>query len=282
MKIIQLSSETDFEGWRQVAKLLWYHHISPQNVMWRGPSTAQGLFDQAEDIRWRGKITSRASLTVPRQFIALAKRAICHQDENRFDKLYQLFWRLQKSPRLLENASDRDVSWLLACDKAIRRDVHKMHAFVRFRKVGEDQAGREQFAAWFEPTHYIVGLATPFFRRRFPNMDWVIVTPYQTAIWNGEDLTFGPGGQKSDIPKNDAIEDQWRTYFSSIFNPARLKVKAMTSEMPKKYWHNLPEADLIPSLIATAQDRELKMQTDAVTTPHPLAAHLKAKQKAVS
>ncbi|MGO7668145.1 DUF4130 domain-containing protein, partial [Rhizobium ruizarguesonis] len=31
------------------------------------------------------------------------------------------------------------------------------------------------------------------------------------------------------------FDDLWRTYYASIFNPARLKLKAMQAEMPKKY-----------------------------------------------
>ena len=37
-------------------------------------------------------------------------------------------------------------------------------------------------------------------------------------------------------------------------------VKAMQSEMPKKYWKNLPEADLIPDLIRGADARVREMQ----------------------
>ena len=54
-------------------------------------------------------------------------------------------------------------------------------------------------------------------------------------------------------------EDLWRTYYASIFNPARLKVGAMLKEMPRKYWKNMPEAALIPALIAGAQAREAAM-----------------------
>ena len=43
----------------------------------------------------------------------------------------------------------------------------------------------------------------------------------------------------------------WKTYYASIFNPARVKVKAMTKEMPKKYWRNMPET----ALIAAARGR---------------------------
>ena len=63
--------------------------------------------------------------------------------------------------------------------KEVRRDEHKMHAFVRFREVGR---GNERFVAWFEPEHHIVELAAPFFVRRFTDMRWSILTPELCAI----------------------------------------------------------------------------------------------------
>ncbi len=80
-------------------------------------------------------------------------------------------------------------------------------------------------------------------------------------------MSFGPGGKKADVPADDALEESWRIYFSSIFNPARLKVEAMRSEMPKKYWRNLPEAELIPSLIRGAKQAEDDMLERQSTQP---------------
>src|SRR3546814_6914286 len=42
----------------------------------------------------------------------------------------------------------------------------------------------------------------------------------------------------------------------------------MLSEMPRKYWRNLPEAALIPELVAGAQSREAAM---IATPPKPSA-----------
>ena len=127
--------------------------------------------------------------------------------------------------------------------KAVRRDEHKMHAFVRFREVGREREAR--FVAWFEPEHHIVELAAPFFARRFADMPWSILTPDLCAHWDGLAVSFTPGVAKSEAPTEDRLEELWRRYYASIFNPARLKVKAMQTEMPKKYWRNLPEASLI-------------------------------------
>ena len=60
--------------------------------------------------------------------------------------------------------------------KEVRRDLHKMHAFVRFREVEEPGAGA-RFVAFFEPDHHIVRHTAGFFVRRFSNMRWSILTP---------------------------------------------------------------------------------------------------------
>jgi hypothetical protein len=69
-------------------------------------------------------------------------------------------------------------------------------------------------------------------------------------------LSEGPGATRADAPDGDPVEEVWKTYYASIFNPARVKVKAMTKEMPKKYWKNMPETALVGELIAGAQARE--------------------------
>ena len=123
------------------------------------------------------------------------------------------------------------------------------------------------FIAWFEPSHDIVTRVAPFFVRRFAGMRWSILTPLRSAHWNGEELTFGAGAHKGEAPGEDALEDLWRTYYANIFNPARLKVKAMTQEMPVRYWKNLPEAELIPGLIRDASARMQAMVEKAPSVP---------------
>lgn len=273
--IAELAHETDFEGWRAAARRLCAAGVAPEAVEWRIRGADGSLFGAMETA-----CEERVGRPphAPRRFIDQARRVACHRDGERYHRLYRLLWRLQTEPKLIEIASDRDVAWLHCCDKSIKRDRHKMHALVRFRKVGEVE-GRERFVAWFEPEHRITELAAPFFMRRFPNMDWAILTPDRTAVWDGTNLRFGPGARRENAPMADVVEEQWRAYFSAIFNPARLKVKAMMAEMPKKYWHNLPEADCIPTLIERAEGRMDHMQFNAVTSPSALARRLKGREK---
>ena len=264
---VRLDSETDFAGWRDAARRLALNEVRPEDVDWH---VAPGS-DQAE----LPEVPARAQLVVPRDFIGHAETAFCHSDPGRFAFLYRMLWRLRDEPKLLEIASDPDTRRLEAMEKAVRRDSHKMHAFVRFRKIGD--GADERYVAWFEPDHFIVERNAPFFVRRFTGMRWTILTPNASAAWDGETLTIGPGAGKQDAPSEDAAEELWRTYFANIFNPARLKVKAMQKEMPKKYWRNLPEASLIPDMIAGADKAAKDMIAKMPTTPAPHHAKVQAR-----
>jgi DNA polymerase len=142
-----------------------------------------------------------------------------------------------------------------------------MRAFLRFREVEDDT---RRYVAWFEPDNFIVEANAPFFVRRFATMAWSILTPYRSAHWDGETLRLAAGARAADVPDDDALEAYWRAYFSSIFNPARVKIAAMTSEMPKKYWRNLPEAAAIPELIRQSRERTRTMiETPSVSPARP-------------
>ena len=84
--------------------------------------------------------------------------------------------------------------------------------------------------------------------------------PERCVEWNGETLAFGEGADRREKPPPDAGEELWLTYYEHIFNPARLKVAMMRREMPRRYWHNLPEAALIQPLSQARKQGERPLQ----------------------
>lgn len=286
MVTVTLAQPT-FAAWRTQARRLLHAGIPPGDLLWTDPSQHASLLP-ASSTETAGTspgtdteaLDTPRTITAPAAFLSVAERAAAHTDPRRWSLLYRLLYRLThgRERHLLSIPSDPDVRQARLWEKAVGRDIHKMHAFVRFRLIGQDPAsGREQFVAWFEPTHGIVRLATPFFVKRFAGMDWSILTPLECAHWDGRNLTYTPGLDRKDAPAADAHDDLWRTYYRSIFNPARLKVKAMKSEMPVKYWKNLPEARLIPELINDASARvESMLETPArPELPAPNNAYLR-------
>ena len=261
MRNVVLQGPTDFEGFRSAARMLLRERVAPDQVSWAESSGTASLFDDVP----APAAAESAPVSVPAAFARLAASVALHSDVDRFALLYRLLWRLRSEPRLLQVTMDADVARATLMEKSIHRDIHKMHAFVRFRRVpGVEPA---TFMAWFEPQHHILEAASPFFVRRFANTPWAIVTPERRAIWDLSELTFGPGGTRSEVPDEDATESLWRSYYASIFNPARLKVQSMRGHMPQKYWRNLPESSLIPELVSQSHRRTQHMIDESVTEP---------------
>jgi len=261
MHRVTVAAEDDFEGWRDAARGLAEAGVPPEGIGWQVEGHGDLFAAQPDSV----PPPPGPSFVVPRGFVELARAAICHSDPERFALLYQLLLKLRDNRHAMEDRADPLVDRLEKLAKEVRRDAHKMHAFVRFRELADDVGTR--FVAWFEPDHHIVRREAGFFVRRFANMRWSILTPALSIHWDGQRLTEGPGATRADAPDGDPVEEVWKTYYASIFNPARVKVKAMTKEMPKKYWRNMPETALIGGLIAGAQAREAEMIERSVAMP---------------
>lgn len=263
MHAVVLAHPADFDGWRKAARALAMADTPPEQVVWSVRQT-EDLF--AEPDLPIPPAAPGASFNVARPLVDLAQQVIQAADPERFALLYRLIWRAHAGEKhIAEDVADADVARASRLAQAVRRDIHKMHAFVRFREVPTETGTR--FAAWFEPTHYTLEAGAPFFMRRFATMRWSILTPYRSAHWDGETLAFGPGADPAALPGDDGMAAYWKTYFRAIFNPARLKIDAMRSEMPKKYWRNLPEAAAIPDMIRTAASRTQTMVANPMISP---------------
>ncbi len=285
-----LEGRGDLSEWRDAARRFLLSGIEPTAIDWRLSSEERELFGdraklpQKESPHPTVATSGAAKVAVPSAFLRLAEAVICHSDPGRFALLYRILFRLKRDLHLLDVKSDADIVAVDRMHKAVRRDCHKMTAFVRFKEMqfSVGVMDRRRFFAWFEPDHFIVDRVAPFFQRRFTDMDWIIATPRGSASWDGQTLmTSTEPAEKLDI--SDETDELWRTHYASIFNPARLKVRMMMAEMPKKYWKNLPEAELIPGLIAGAEAKLLDMGQRQSSEPLPfhhrlqkMAAHASA------
>jgi uracil-DNA glycosylase len=268
-RVALLADEADLEVFRRHARQGLIDGVEPSQLEWRVATRAEpDLFGHLPGIDEPAPADASATrIQVPALFVALADRAALHADSNRFGLLYRLLWRLVHKSALRHDPLDADRQQAELMARAVRRDMHKMTAFVRFRPLALAEGQTVQHVAWFEPEHHIVEATAPFFARRFAQMHWAILTPERCVRWDGRALTFGPGASRSDAPPADAAEQLWLTYYTSIFNPARLKLAMMQKEMPRRYWKNLPEAALIQPLAARAAQRERTMLEQPAKEP---------------
>ncbi|MFD1712786.1 UdgX family uracil-DNA binding protein [Ottowia sp. GY511] len=212
---------------------------------------------------------------VSTRFIETASLALLHSDEDRFMRVHAMLERIRKDGRHWNDVLHPEHVHLQALARQVRRDMHKMKAFVRFTRVA--RSGHEEYVAWFEPRHFVTQATAGFFQRRFATMRWTILTPVGSVRWNGEELIAGPAANRADAPATDSGEALWLTYYERIFNPARIKLNAMRKEMPVHYWKNLPEASRIGPMLAAAPRRVQEMVSHHADTERASAVRSASK-----
>src|SRR5205085_6424516 len=135
---VALSAPDDFDGWREKARDLAEADVPASAVVWRVDGSDADLFASDCDP------SAASSFPVPRAFVDLARDVVCHSDPERFALLYGLLLRLKSERHVLDDEADPRVRRAQELAKAVRRDIHKMHAFVRFREIDD------RFVAFFE------------------------------------------------------------------------------------------------------------------------------------
>jgi probable DNA metabolism protein len=243
---------SSFADWRTAARGLLAQGVASHEVDWAAPGEAD-LFGAAPEASGSPEPAAGATLRVSSSLMTLLEAAACFRAPDRWALLYRILWRSQQGDATAMSAADPDGSRLHAMAKAVKREAHKMHAFLRFRER-DPAAGDPRFIAWFEPTHDVLADAAGHFAKRMGRASWLIVTPDGTAASDGETVRFGPApvGRPAEVDIDDQGEALWLAYYRSIYNPSRLNTGAMEMHMPVRYWKNLPEGRLIPGLISAA------------------------------
>jgi probable DNA metabolism protein len=252
-RTVAIADPADVDAALAQLRGLLHDDVDPDAVQWSLVGDAQAALFGAPAVA-SAPSTAAPPPRLPRAFVALARQALLHDDAERHRLVHRLARDVQRERAAWLDTLRPDRLQLERLAQQVRREIHKMHAFVRFRPL-PDADGDVRHVAWFEPAHHVLRAATPFFVRRFATMRWAILTPRGCADWDCERLRFGPAAARSEAPAADDGEALWLAYYRSIFNPARVKVAMMRREMPVRFWRNLPEAAAIAPLLRAAPAR---------------------------
>jgi probable DNA metabolism protein len=240
-----------FAGWREVARSLLQQAVPPHQVNWLGDGDSGGLFDHAPAASNTQAVT--AAPRIPKQLLELLQSAARFRIEDRWSLLYRVLWRVAQGDRAAMLAGDIDGSQLHKRLKAVRREAHHLHAFLRFHPRPENAEG-PQLVAWHEPIHDILPSASEHFGKRLGRSTWLIATPDDGVYWDGQRLHYqrpcpSEWQRLAQTPEDDG-EALWLAYYGSTFNPARLNRSVLETNLPVRFWKNLPEGPLIPKLMS--------------------------------
>jgi probable DNA metabolism protein len=265
MRLLRFSGR--FADWRKECRKLLEDGVAPHTLTWQVDSACDDLFAAVGEEPARYAAT-RAAPKVPRELPELLESAARFRADDRWALLYRVLWRVTGGDRSAMLAGDIDGAALQRRVKAVRREAHHMHAFLRFRQ--RDAAlGAPQFVAWHEPAHDVLDLGAEHFAERMGRSTWLIATPDGAAHFDGTRVHY-----QQDCPAElrafaEGIRDDgerlWQAYYASTFNPARLNEKVMRGHMPTRFWKNLPEGPLIAELMSQARAGQQRLaQTAAV------------------
>lgn len=251
----QVRFDGSFAKWREAARTQLRRGLAPHQLSWVQDSQEnQDLFDQLDEPQ--PALSEDRPVRVPRVLLEQLESAARFRCRNRWSLLYRILWRVVQGDQAAMLAGDVDGSELHMRLKAVRREAHHLHAFLRF-KPRDATTGGPQLVAWHEPAHDILASASGHFAERLGRQTWLIATPDDGVYWDGERLHHA-----SPCPlewrqlaqgTNDRNEALWLAYYSSTFNPARLNRSVLETNMPVRFWKNLPEGQTIPRLMSEAR-----------------------------
>lgn len=169
--------------------------------------------------------------------------------------IYHLVWLLidKNDPGILNNFANQTVLYSAQLVKKIAREVHRMHAFVRFEK-----ATTGTYFALIAPDFNVLPLIGEHFMRRFADQPWTIFDTrrgyglhydLETVIFVDKGcLVFDEkcGTLPPDIRDQQETDYQqlWKKYFQSVNIKERVNKKLHLRHMPKRYWKNLVEKQI--------------------------------------
>ncbi|MFK8162962.1 MAG: TIGR03915 family putative DNA repair protein [Lewinella sp.] len=159
--------------------------------------------------------------------------------------------QMESEADVRQDAGDNKIRQLQRLDQQMGREVHRMHAFVRFQETPDGM-----FVALINPDFNCLPLLGDHFAARYPAMEWLI---YDTKRHYG--LHWNTTNKKASFITLDTnhdghlrqlstemlantetdYQDLWNIYFKAVDIPERRNMKLHLQHVPKRYWRYLTE-----------------------------------------
>ncbi len=162
---------------------------------------------------------------------------------------------------ILENFANPYILKAAQIEKMMHREVHRMHAFVRFQKSRDGL-----FYAAVDPDFNVLPLIGDHFERRYADQPWLIFdarrhyglhydlkkmsfVSVDDAIIRTNLPSCSNDKLQNNVFQDDAFQDErekeyqslWKNYFQSVNISERNNAKLHLRHMPRRYWKHLTE-----------------------------------------
>lgn len=199
---------------------------------------------------WAKRVRSGVSRKASPKAVSMLYRCFLSEYADAEMLIYHFVRLAMSSPNNIEdNFRDEAVLRLHQIDKQMKREVHRMHAFVRFQRTRDDI-----YCAVIDPDFDVLPLITDHFEKRYPAQEWLI---YDFRRHYGmhfdqrstRPVTFDPEGHQALRRLNNQSAEAgeldyqklWQVYFKHTNIPERRNPKLHLQHVPRRYWKYLVE-----------------------------------------
>ncbi|RVU00813.1 DNA metabolism protein [Mucilaginibacter limnophilus] len=152
------------------------------------------------------------------------------------------------SQNIEEDYGNRYVMRVSEIVRSLRREKHRMEAFVRFQKLKDGV-----FYSAIEPDFNVLPLLVRHFKNRYADQKWIIydIRRQYGIYYDLHDtqfisIDFNDNNQAvntiaSYTEDEGLYQHLWKNYFHSVNIPSRKNTKLHLRHIPRRYWKHLPE-----------------------------------------
>lgn len=221
--------------------------------LFKGRQQAGAMFDETLEVITNEAYATRVLKGLRKklspngvQRLYIAHMAEMDNEENNL--LGYIRYVFDSTDNIEDDYGNRYVMRLSEIIRMMRREKHRMEAFVRFQKLKD-----ETYYASVEPDFNVLPLLIRHFKNRYADQKWMIYDIkrgygiyYDTHDTQFITLDFATASKPDDVisayTEDESIyQHLWKNYFHSVNIPARKNTKLHVRHIPKRYWKHLTE-----------------------------------------
>lgn len=242
-----------YEGWLTAVFDIYAYKL-PDVVFARQEAPSASLFGAMHSVITDENKAKRVLIGLQKRLSAEGLKQLVWTYLSDSHQVEEVMWHFARyvfeSPQNIEeDFSHRAVREVKKAAKRVKREVHRMQAFVRF-KLTQDQL----YYAIIEPECDVLPLICHHFESRYADQRWLIYDArrkygiyYDLQHVNTVKIDFHHGRASSRViqeitdEREEFYQELWRRYFKSATIEARKNLRLHLQHMPKRYWKHLTE-----------------------------------------
>ncbi|MEO9870240.1 TIGR03915 family putative DNA repair protein [Ekhidna sp.] len=215
---------------------------------------SKGLFDEPRviitDEMKSNRVVEGFKQKTPKGIIEMLTKVLHSELQDAEDIALNIVRSAFSSPKELRiDYRDESILRMKQINKMMHREIHRMHAFVRFQKTID-----EIYAATISPDFDVIPFIGDHFEKRYADQQWLI---YDTKRDYGlyydlnemQTITLTNAGWVSSHQINEAVlakgekmfKEAWARYFHATCIQERKNMRLHLQHVPHRYWKYLPE-----------------------------------------